>query len=69
MPSQKAREVQIPHALIDISKINGKEVLILEQTDNKGRPLVVYVNNFKVVDWRKEQDKGEMLARSSNNVK
>ena len=67
MTTQKSREVHIPHALIDISKIDGKEVLTLEQTDNKGNPLVVYVRNFKVVDWRKEQVKGELLARSNKN--
>lgn len=67
MKVSKSKEVHIPHALIDVSKINGKDVLVLEQTDNKGKPLVVYVKNFKIVDWRKEPDNGEVLARSNAN--
>ena len=60
--NKKSKEIHLEHALIDISKINGKEVLTVEQTDNEGQPLVVYVNNFKVVDWRQDPTNGELLA-------
>lgn len=56
------KEIHLEHALIDIIKMDGKEVLIVEQTDNEGQPLVVYVNNFKVVDWRQDPTNGELLA-------
>lgn len=61
------KEIYIESAILDIEKINGKDVLTIEQVDNDKRSVdYIYINNFRIQDWRKKVNDGELLTRSNN---
>lgn len=61
------KEIHINSAILDINKVNGKDVLVIEQVDNDGKGInYIYINNFRIQDWRKEAIDGELLTRSNN---
>ena len=60
------KEVHINNAILDIVKINGKDVLVIDQTDNHGKGIdYIYIKNFRIQDWRNKDD-GELLMRSNH---
>jgi|TARA_A100001391_G_C4841344_1_gene217047 hypothetical protein len=60
------KEVHINNAILDIVKINGKDVLVIDQTDNDGKGIdYIYIKNFRIQDWRNKDD-GELLMRSNH---
>ena len=60
------KEVHINSAILDIVKINGKDVLVIDQTDNDGKGIdYIYIKNFRIQDWRNKDD-GELLIRSNH---
>ena len=61
------KKIYIESAILDIEKINGKDVLTIEQVDNDKRSVdYIYINNFRIQDWRKKVNDGELLTRSNN---
>jgi hypothetical protein len=61
------KEIHINSAILDIEKINGKDVLSIEQVDNDGKGInYIYINNFRIQDWRKKINDGELLTRSNH---
>ena len=61
------KEIHINSAILDINKVNGKDVLVIEQVDNDGKGIdYIYINNFSIQDWRKKPIDGELLTRSNN---
>ena len=61
------KKIYIESAILDIEKVNGKDVLTIEQVDNDKRSVdYIYINNFRIQDWRKKVNDGELLTRSNN---
>ena len=60
------KEVHINNAILDMVKNNGKDVLVIDQTDNDGKGIdYIYIKNFRIQDWRNKDD-GELLMRSNH---
>ena len=60
-------EIHINSAILDIETINGKDFLTIEQVDNDGKGInYIYINNFRIQDFRKKKIDGELITRSNH---
>lgn len=63
-----ATEIHINSAILDINKVKGKDVLVIEQVDNNNKGIgYIYIKNFRIQDWREDQHEGKLLTRSNIN--
>lgn len=63
-----SKEIKIKSAIIDIvvDPISGKDLLVIEQVDNKNKGIqYIYIDKFKIQDWREDPIGGEHITDSN----
>ena len=63
----KKKELHINTAILDIVTLPNKNIrLLIEEVDNNKSCTEIYIQNFRIQDWRKDQANGKLLAKSNN---
>jgi hypothetical protein len=63
-----SKEIRIKNAILDIVKdpIDGKDLLVIEQVDNKNKGIqYIYIENFRIQDWREDPIGGKHITFSN----
>ena len=66
-----SKEIRIKYAILDIVKVNGKDLLVIEQPedvsiDNKVKETqYIYIENFRIQDWREDPIGGKHITFSN----
>lgn len=65
-----SKEIRIKYAILDIVKVDGKDLLVIEQPedvsiDNEVKEAqYIYIENFKIQDWREDPIGGKHITFS-----
>jgi len=63
----KKKELHINTAILDIVTLPNKNIrLIIEEVDNNKSCTEIYIQNFRIQDWRKDSINGELLVDWNN---
>jgi len=66
-----SKEIRIKYAILDIVKVNGKDLLVIEQpedvsVDNEVKETqYIYIENFRIQDWREDPIGGKHITFSN----